>query len=84
MTDENKITYWRTNQKYLVILCSIWFVFGLVFPILLVDQLNTIRLGGVPLGFWFATQGSLLCIAVLLFVYARLMNGLDKKYGLEE
>jgi len=83
--DKTKLkSYWKTNLKYLVILCSLWFVFGLGLPILLVEQLNTIQLGGIPLGFWFATQGSLIFIAILLFIYAKLMNDLDKKYEVDE
>lgn len=84
MEKEKRHAYWKTNLRYLIILSFLWFVFGLVCPILLVDQLNAIRLGGIPLGFWFATQGSIVFIIILLFIYARLMNKLDKKYDLEE
>ena len=84
MEKEQLRSYWKSNVRYLIILCSLWFVFGLACPILFVDQLNTVSLGGIPLGFWFSTQGSMLFIVVLLFVYARLMNALDKKHGVEE
>lgn len=84
MEKEKRHAYWKSNLRYLIILSILWFVFGLVCPILLVDQLNVIRLGGIPLGFWFATQGSIVFIIILLFIYARLMNKLDKKYDLEE
>ncbi len=76
--------YWKENLKYLAILLSIWFVVSFVFGILLVDQLNTIKLGGFKLGFWFAQQGSLYVFVVLIFVYMKLMNKLDKKYGVDE
>jgi putative solute:sodium symporter small subunit len=52
--------------------------------ILFRDQLNTIRVGGFKLGFWFAQQGSIYVFVVLIFVYVRLMNRLDKKYGFDE
>lgn len=84
MDKEKLRSYWKSNLKYLIILCSLWFILGLAFPILLVDQLNTVQLGGIPLGFWFATQGSTLFVALLLFIYARWMNQLDKEHGLEE
>ena len=77
-------SYWKTNLKYLIILCSLWFLFGLAIPILFVDQLNTIQIKGFKLGFWFSMQGSIIFLALLLFIYARLMNRLDKKYGLDE
>ncbi len=76
--------YWRTNLKYLGILLSIWFLVSYGFGILLVDQLDTIRIGGFKLGFWFAQQGSIYVFVVLIFVYVRLMNRLDKRYDVDE
>jgi putative solute:sodium symporter small subunit len=76
--------YWKENLKYLVILLSIWFLVSYGFGILLVEQLNTIKIGGFKLGFWFAQQGSIYVFVVLIFVYIRLMNKLDKKYGVDE
>ena len=81
-TDYKK--YWSTNLKYLAILLAIWFLVSYGFGILLVDELNTIRFGGFKLGFWFAQQGSIYVFVVLIFVYVRLMNRLDKKYNLDE
>ena len=76
--------YWRTNLKYLGILLSIWFLVSYGFGILLVDQLDTIHIGGFKLGFWFAQQGSIYVFVVLIFVYVRLMNRLDKRYDVDE
>jgi putative solute:sodium symporter small subunit len=76
--------YWRENLKYLAILLLIWFVVSYGFGILIVDELNTIRLGGFKLGFWFAQQGSIYVFVVLIFVYVALMNRLDRKYGVNE
>lgn len=85
MTDKEKATaYWKENLKYLVILLSIWFVVSYGAGILFKDALNTIRLGGFKLGFWFAQQGSIYVFVILIFVYVRLMNKLDKKYGYDE
>jgi putative solute:sodium symporter small subunit len=76
-----KKKYWKINLKYLSILLSIWFLVSFVFGILLVDELNTIRIGGFKLGFWFAQQGSIYVFVILIFVYVLLMNRLDKKVG---
>lgn len=73
--------YWKRNLTYLTVLMSIWFIVSYVCGILLVDELNTIRVGGFKLGFWFAQQGSIYVFVILIFVYVRLMNKLDKKYG---
>ncbi|WP_027418105.1 DUF4212 domain-containing protein [Crocinitomix catalasitica] len=80
----NAKAYWKQNIRYLVILMSIWFLVSCVFGILIREQLNTIRIGGFKLGFWFAQQGSIYVFVVLIFVYVRLMNKLDKKYGYSE
>lgn len=84
MENEHHKAYWKINLKYLAILLSIWFVVSFVFGILLVDELNTIRIGGFKLGFWFAQQGSIYVFVVLILVYIRLMNKLDKKFNLDE
>ena len=41
--------YWKTNLKYLIILLSIWFTVSFGFGSLLVDELNSIRMGGFRL-----------------------------------
>lgn len=76
--------YWRKNLQYLVVLLSIWFTVSYVFGILLVDQLDNIRLGGFGLGFWFAQQGSIYVFVLIIFVYVWLMNRLDRKYDVDE
>ncbi|WP_136465388.1 DUF4212 domain-containing protein [Flagellimonas onchidii] len=84
MDSTQRKKYWRENLKYLAILLSIWFLVSYGFGILLVDELNTIRLGGFKLGFWFAQQGSIYVFVLLIFIYVRLMNKLDKKYNVSE
>ena len=74
--------YWKENLKYLVILLSIWFTVSFGFGILLVDELNQIKIAGFKLGFWFAQQGSIYVFVLLIFIYIYLMNRLDKKYNL--
>lgn len=83
MDEPNRKKYWRENLKYLSILLLIWFLVSFGFGILWVDRLNTIRIGGFKLGFWFAQQGSIYVFVILIFVYVRLMNRLDKKYKLD-
>jgi putative solute:sodium symporter small subunit len=85
MTDKKHLKkYWKENLRYLLILLTIWFIVSYVFGILLVDQLNVIRLGGFKLGFWFAQQGAMYVFVILIFVYVRWMNKLDKKYNVNE
>ncbi|SDE75004.1 putative solute:sodium symporter small subunit [Pricia antarctica] len=76
--------YWKENVRYLFILLTIWFVVSYGAGILFKDALDSIRIGGFKLGFWFAQQGSIYAFVILIFVYIRLMNKLDKKYGFDE
>ena len=80
----NAKAYWRDNIKYVLILLAIWFLVSYGAGILFKDELNSIKIGGFKLGFWFAQQGSMYVFVVLIFVYVRLMNTLDKKYGYDE
>ena len=85
MTKKNRArAYWKENLKYVTILLIIWFLVSYGAGIIFKDALNTIKIGGFKLGFWFAQQGSIYVFVVLIFVYVRLMNKLDKKYGYDE
>ena len=84
MTPENREAYWRANVTLLAVLLSIGFLVSFGFGILLVVPLNAVRIGGWPLGFWFAQQGSIYCFIVLIAVYAAAMYRLDRKYGVRE
>ncbi|WP_179008316.1 DUF4212 domain-containing protein [Winogradskyella forsetii] len=84
MKTNNAKAYWRENIKYVLILLLIWFAVSYGAGILFKDELNTIKIGGFKLGFWFAQQGSMYVFVVLIFVYVKLMNNLDKKYGYDE
>ncbi len=81
---EKASAYWKENVRYLVILLCIWFLVSFGAGILFKDALNTIKLGGFQLGFWFAQQGAIYVFVILIFVYVRLMNALDKKYGYDK
>ena len=72
--------YWKHNLKYLIILLIIWFSVSFGAGVLFVDELNTIKIGGFKLGFWFAQQGSIYIFVVLIFVYIYLMNKLDAEF----
>ncbi len=72
------------NLKYLSILLSIWFAVSYGFSIILVDVLDKIKIGGFKLGFWFSQQGSIFVFVIIIFVYVRLMNNLDRKFNVEE
>jgi len=80
----DKKKYWQKNLRYLSILLGIWFIAGVLCSIVFVNQLNNFSIGGFPLGFWFAMQGAMIIFVVLIFIYVRLMNKLDKEFGVDE
>ncbi|HMO38965.1 MAG TPA: DUF4212 domain-containing protein [Saprospiraceae bacterium] len=84
MSEKNLQAYWKENLRYLTILLLIWFLVSYGAGILFVESLNKIRLGGFQLGFWFAQQGSIYVFVILIYVYVRLMNKLDRKYDVNE
>lgn len=84
MTPEKRAEYWGANLRLLLVLLTIWFVVSFGLGILLVEPMNAFMLGGYPLGFWFAQQGSIYVFVVLIFVYAASMNWLDKKFDVGE
>ncbi len=83
-SENDKQAYWRNNISLMLKLLAIWFFVSFGCGILLVDILNQIQFFGFKLGFWFAQQGSIYTFLILIFVYIRKMNALDKKYNVSE
>lgn len=83
MKEKNQ-DYWNANIRLILTLMAIWFVVSFGAGILLVDILDTIKIFGYPLGFWFAEQGSILIFLALIVYYTYAMNKLDKKFNVEE
>lgn len=84
MDHERRQEYWSRNLKLLFALLSIWFLVSYGCGILFAEPLNAIKLGGFPLGFWFAQQGSIYVFVLLIFIYVILMNKLDKEFDVDE
>lgn len=76
--------YWKINKFYMLVLLSIWALVSYVFGIFFVEELNAIYLGGFPLGFWFAQQGSIYVFVLVILAYFLLMDRLDKKFDVHE
>ena len=76
--------YWKKNIRIVLSLLAVWFFVSFGMGILLVDVLDNFRFFGFKFGFWMAQQGSIYVFVVLIFVYVRLMNKLDQKYGFDK
>ena len=68
----------------MAVLLSIWFVVSYLLGIVFVEPLNQFHLGGFPLGFWFAQQGSIFVFIILTFVYAFVMDRVDRRHGVDD
>jgi len=84
MDQEKLDRYWKKNLSLMAVLLTIWFVVSYGCGILFVQQLNAIKIGGFPLGFWFAQQGAIYVFVILIFVYYFTMQKYDKEFDVHE
>ena len=78
------VGYWKATLALIRNVLIVWFVVSYGFGILLAPVLNNVHIGGYPLGFWFAQQGSMYIFVALIFIYAKLMGNIDKKFDVHE
>lgn len=84
MNENDRKAYWRTNLRLMSGLLVVWALVSLVASTLLVDWLNNVNLGSVPLGFWMGQQGSIITFVCLIAIYVWRMEKLDESYGIDE
>ncbi|MEM6625549.1 MAG: DUF4212 domain-containing protein [Pseudomonadota bacterium] len=75
--------YWAATIRLTLGLLAIWFAASYGAGILFRDFLDQISIGGAPLGFWFAQQGSIYVFVGLIFYYCWAMARLERKYGVK-
>lgn len=66
--------YWNGTLLRMLALLAIWAIAGLGCGILFADTLNEFSIGGFPLGFWFAQQGSIIVFVFVILAFCILMN----------
>lgn len=76
--------YWSEAVRLKTTLLVIWFLVGYVLAIVLAPALNRFRFLGGPLGFWIAQNGAIYVFWLLILIYARGMDRLDRKYDLHD
>lgn len=76
--------YWKANSRLIFVLLVIWALVSVVASILAIQFLNQFSVGQLPAGFWMAQQGAIFVFVILIFIYAFVMDRLDKKYDVEE
>jgi len=82
---ENKAeAYWKATVGLIRNVLIVWFIVSYLLGIILAPALSGIKLGGYPLGFWFAQQGSMYIFIALIFIYAKMMGKIDEKFDVHE
>ncbi|MEM1434826.1 MAG: DUF4212 domain-containing protein [Pseudomonadota bacterium] len=76
--------YWAANLRLTITLMVIWFIASYGAGIVFREFLDQFAIGGAPLGFWFAQQGSIYVFVGLIFYYCLAMKRLERKFGLED
>ena len=72
--------FWKSSLRVVGGLTALWFLFGCVLSIFAVEPLNRVHIGGFPLGFWMAQQGSTVAFIFIIFAYVILMKRLDTRF----
>ena len=75
--------YWPAVIRLTLKLLAIWFLVSFGAGILFREFLDQFHIGGAPLGFWFAQNGSIYVFVALIFYYCAAMDRLEKKYRIE-
>ena len=85
MQNSNDQTHWRRTTRLMLVHLGVWVFFGYIIH-MFVNVLNkfTIPILGFPLGFYMAAQGSLIVFVVMLFVFARQQDKIDREHGVAE
>lgn len=84
MQDKSSSAYWSTVLGLLTKILVVWFLVSFGAGIIFAPMLNNINLGGYPLGFWFAHQGSMYVFIACIFFYAKRMGEIDREFDVHE
>lgn len=83
LSAEQSRAHWAKTKGLMFITLAVWFFFSFVIHFF-VTSLNSITFIGFPLGFYMASQGSLIVFVVLIFWFAKRQNAIDEEFGVGE
>jgi putative solute:sodium symporter small subunit len=83
LSKEKLESYWRDNRSLMVVVLIIWALvsYGAA---LISGWLNKVVIFGFPLGYYMGAQGALIVFLLLIILYSKKMDQIDKKYNVEE
>lgn len=79
----NQAAYWKSTLRLTISLLLVWALASFGAGILFRDALDNFKIGGAPLGFWMAQNGSIYIFLLLIIIYCIRMTQLEKKYGIK-
>ena len=82
--ENNSAAYWKATLGLLTKILIVWALVSFGAGIIFAPALNGMMLGGYPLGFWFGQQGAIYTFIVLIFIYAKKMGEIDRKFDVHE
>lgn len=74
--------YWRRNLLLIAGLLVVWFVVSFLVPAF--SRQLGFDFFGWPFAFWVGAQGAPIVYVLIIAVYARRMDRLDREFGVEE
>ncbi|MFN3655692.1 MAG: DUF4212 domain-containing protein [Pseudolabrys sp.] len=85
MAQDNTEAHWTATRNLMFKHLGAWLFFGYIVHFFVVP-LNAIKIPilGFPLGFYMAAQGSLIAFVVMLFMFAKQQDRIDREYGFAE
>jgi putative solute:sodium symporter small subunit len=77
--------HWQKTTNLMLTHLGIWVFFGYIIHMFVVP-LNKIVIPvlNFPLGFYMAAQGSLIVFVVMLFLFAKQQDRIDREFGVAE
>jgi putative solute:sodium symporter small subunit len=67
----------------MILMMGLWAFFSF-FIHMFVTPLNAIKIAGFPLGFYMASQGSIVIFVIMLFWFAKAQDKIDRDCGVAE
>lgn len=83
MSGKDEDVYWGKTSKLMITMMLLWVFFSFIIHMFVVP-LNAIKIAGFPLGFYMASQGSLIAFVVMLFWFAKTQDNIDRECGVAE
>lgn len=83
LSAEAQSAYWKSTLRLTITLLIVWFLVSFGAGIIFRDIMDQFNIGGAPLGFWFAQNGSIYVFLLLIIIYCIRMTQLERKYGIK-